>query len=201
MKGGLLLNLVCKYKTYLKLLNIKVYFSIYLNCVKTDIHVLFLFGRSDSAALDSRKNSINEAGLSGIRGLLSQGLTRAQHSAMDLRKSVMETGSREQSRRGSFQTSMRKDDRVEPKIYVNSSEDIGCMNDFVGIQGGEETSSSYPNPEYQQIQSNEGIQIVVQEHVDSGWDLEGRRASQVSDVHGFQNSNSSSIPPQSRRGM
>ena len=151
--------------------------------------------------MDSRKNSINEAGLSGIRGLLSQGLTRAQHSAMDLRKSVMETGSREQSRRGSFQTSLRKDERVEPKIYVNSSEDIGCINDFVGMQGGEDTSSSYPNAEYQQTQSNEGIQIVVQEHVDTGWDLENRRTSQVSDVHGFQNANSSNIPPQPRRGM
>ena len=148
--------------------------------------------------MDSRKNSINEAGLnvSGIRGLLSQGLSRAQHSAMDLRKSVMETGgSREQSRRGSFQTSLRKDEMVEPKIYVNTPDDVGCMNDFVGMEDRDESYSSYPHNEFKQNQTNEGIQIVVQEHIDTS-----RRASQVSEVHGFQDSNPSAITSQSRRG-
>ena len=150
--------------------------------------------------MNSRKNSINEAGMnvSGIRGLISQGLTRAQHSAMDLRNSVMETKAPgENSRRGSFQASLQKKDS-RPQIYVNQSDDVGCMSDFVGIEGGEETS--YPGHEYQQASANEGIQIVVQEHIDTRWDGGSRRASQVSGVQGFHDANSAAIHSQSRRG-
>ena len=153
--------------------------------------------------MNSRKNSFNEAGLkvSSIRGVLSQGLTRAQHSAMDLRKSVMETGaSNEQGRRGSFQAWLQKDERVEPTIYVNPSDDVGCMNDFVGIEAGEETGPPYPGHEFKQKLSNEGIQIVVQEHIDPRWETENRRASQVSEVQSFQDPSHTTMPSQSRRG-
>ena len=157
--------------------------------------------RSDTAALNSRKNSINENGLqvSGIRGVISQGLTRAQHSAMDLRKSVLEAPT-EQGRRGSFQTWFQKDERVEPTIYVNPSDDVGCMNDFVGIEAGEETGHPYHGHEFKQNISNEGIQIVVQEHIDPRWETENRRASQVSEIQGFQDPNPTTIGSQSRRG-
>ena len=137
--------------------------------------------------------------VSGIRGALTQGLTRAQHSAMDVRKSIVGVAIGDNSRRGSFQNWREKEPREETQIIANHSDDVGCISDFAGTESGEENNIQFGGPpDWNKRQANEGVQIVVQEHIDNRWDA--TRLSEVSDVNGIQDPSHTTLPSQPRRG-
>ena len=162
---------------------------------------LHIFYRTDSAALNSRKNSYIGGGLnvSGIRGAITQGLTRAQHSAMDVRKSFVGVAIGDGSRRGSVQAWRETHQRENPKTFENVSDDVGCLSDFAGTEAGEDPNILIlGTQDWNQQQANEGIQIVVQEHVDNRWD--GTRLSDVPQVANLQDHTHPNLSSQSRRG-
>ena len=134
--------------------------------------------------MSSTKNDSNaklSLGVSGIKGAIKQGLTRAQHSAMDLRKVVFEGAAASNNGQGSIQAwQQQKDKNYDWKEHVNTSDDVGCLNDSVGLEIGDEATVHYVEPQqnWSQKQSDgDGIQIVVQEHVDYQWDTEQASAS------------------------
>ena len=137
--------------------------------------------------------------VSGIKGALTQGLTRAQHSAMDVRKSFVGVAIGDSSRRGSYHTWRGNEQREETQICADPSDDVGCLSDFVGTESGEDNNILFGGPmDWNKKQSNEGIQIVVQEHIDNRWDA--TRLSDVSDVKGLQDPGHTTLLSQSRRG-
>ena len=134
--------------------------------------------------------------VSGIKGALAQGLTRAQHSAMDVRKSLVGVAIGDNSRRGSWR---EKEQRGANQIFATPSDDVGCLSDFVGTEEGDENNLLFGGPPgWNQPPSNEGIQIVVQEHIENTWDA--TRLPEDSDVKGIQNPSRTTLSPQSRRG-
>ena len=149
--------------------------------------------------MNPRKNSYTGSNInvSGIRGAIAQGLARAQHSAMDVRKSVVDAAYGEGSRRASFQPWHEKNNAEEPKIDVNPSDDIGCLSDFAGT-AAEVDNGVYSAQDWHQQQSGDSIQIVVQEHVDHRWDVQ--RQSELPDVEGLHEPYHVSVNSQPRRG-
>ena len=136
---------------------------------------------------------------SGIKGALAQGLIRAQHSAMDVRKSLVGAAIGDSSRRGSFHTWREKEQRGATQIFASPSDDVGCLSDFVGTEEGDENNILFGGPPgWNKQHSNEGIQIVVQEHIENTWDA--TRLPVDSDVKGIQTPSHSTLPTQSRRG-
>ena len=118
--------------------------------------------------------------MSGIKGAIKQGLTRAQHSAMDLRKVVLEGATTSNNGQGSIQAwQQQKDKSYDVKEHVNTSDDVGCLDDVVGLEVGDgKVDFVESQHDWSQQQSNsDGIQIVVQEHVDYQWDTEQVSAS------------------------
>ena len=75
-------------------------------------------------------------------------------------------------RNGSFAAWGELNKTEESQLYINPSDDVGCLSDFTGLEGGEETLAYDSQDWNQQYQSTEGIQIVVQEHIDNQWDAE-----------------------------
>ena len=111
--------------------------------------------------------------MSGIKGAIKQGLTRAQHSAMDLRKVVLEGAATSNNGQGSIQAWEQQEDKsYDFKEHVNTSDDVGFLNDVVGLEIDDgKVNFVEPQHDWSQQQSNsDGIQIVVQEHVDYQWD-------------------------------
>ena len=111
--------------------------------------------------------------MSGIKGAIKQGLTRAQHSAMDLRKVVLEGAATSNNGQGSIQGWEQQEDKnYDLKEHVNTSDDVGFLNDVVGLEIDDgKVNFVEPQHDWSQQQSNsDGIQIVVQEHVDYQWD-------------------------------
>ena len=118
--------------------------------------------------------------MSGIKGAIKQGLTRAQHSAMDLRKVVFEGAAASNNGQGSIQAwQQQKDKSYTLREDVNTSDDVGCLDDVVGLEVGDgKVDFVESQHDWSQQQSNsDGIQIVVQEHVDYQWDGEQVSAS------------------------
>ena len=111
--------------------------------------------------------------MSGIKGAIKQGLTRAQHSAMDLRKVVLEGAATSNNGQGSIQAWEQQEDKsYDLKEHVNTPDDVGFLNDVVGLEIDDgKVNFVEPQHDWSQLQSNsDGIQIVVQEHVDYQWD-------------------------------
>ena len=118
--------------------------------------------------------------MSGIKGAIKQGLTRAQHSAMDLRKVVLEGATTSNNGQGSIQAwQQQKDKSYDVQEHANTSDDVGCLDDVVGLEVGDgKVDFVESQHDWSQQQSNsDGIQIVVQEHVDYQWDTEQVSAS------------------------
>ena len=161
--------------------------------------IAHFFYRSDSAALHSRKNSYigNNLDILGLRGAIAQGLTRAQHSAMDLRKSVVDAAHEAGSRRKSFQPWQQNRNTEDQALEGAASDDIGCLSDFVEA-GIVVDSEVYSSQDWPQQQSGDGIQIVVQEHVDPSWDVQ--RLRKLSDAKRLHDQHHSAVQDQPRRG-
>ena len=119
--------------------------------------------------------------MSGIKGAIKQGLTRAQNSAMDLRKVVLEGATTSNNGQGGIQAWQQENDKsYDLKEHVNErSGDVGCLNDVVGLEIGD-GKADFVEPQHgwnQQQSNGDGIQIVVQEHVDYQWESEQVSAS------------------------
>ena len=131
-----------------------------------------------STKIDS--NAKRSLDVSGIKGAIKQGLTRAQHSAMDLRKVVLEGAATSNNGQGTIQAWQQQNDTCyDLKEHVKASDGVGCLNDVVGLEIGDgKVDFVEPQHDWSQQQSNsDGIQIVVQEHVDYQWDTEQAPAS------------------------
>ena len=71
-----------------------------------------------------------------------------------------------------FALQQQKDKSYDVKEHVNTSDDVGCLDDVIGLEIGDgKVDFVESQHDWSQQQSNsDGIQIVVQEHVDYQWD-------------------------------